>query len=50
MDEREKLLTEERDSFISAVQKAIIDNGKISDSAKKSFRIFQDRIFQEETL
>ena len=38
MDEREKLLTEERDSFISAVQKAIMDNGKISDSAKKFFQ------------
>lgn len=38
MKEREKLLTEERDAFIKAVQKAITDNGNISEAAKKFFQ------------
>lgn len=36
--EREKLLKDERDSFIEAVKKAINDNGNISESAKKFFQ------------
>ena len=36
--EREKLLTGERDSFIQAVTQAIMDNGNISEAAKKFFQ------------
>lgn len=35
---RKNLLTEERDAFIEAVKKAIYENGKISDAAKKFFQ------------
>lgn len=37
MAEREKLLKDERDAFIDAVEKAIMDNGNISNAAKKFF-------------
>ncbi|MBR2884613.1 MAG: dynamin family protein [Clostridia bacterium] len=33
--EREKLLTEQRDAFMERVRNAIVNNGEISDSAKK---------------
>lgn len=35
--QREKLLTEQRDNFMMAVKRTIIENGKISDSAKNIF-------------
>lgn len=38
MIERKKLLEKERDSFVQAVKQAIVDNGRISDSAKKFFQ------------
>lgn len=38
MLERKKLLERERDSFVQAVKQAIVDNGSISDSAKKFFQ------------
>ncbi len=38
MKEREGLLTEERDAFVGVVEKAIMDNGNISDAAKKFFQ------------
>lgn len=38
MTERENLLTEERDAFSEAVQKAIRDNGNISEAAKEFFQ------------